>query len=503
MGLNAIGLITTAQAATLIPAAPVMTLYQFNGPARMSYYALTPHGVGAAVGSLPQGTSVIPCLVVRNGQALTDDSGAPYVGFEIVVNPDEATPAATARFQRALAERKTRQVTNHHCSAQPTHVLRIRDLSVLERPPSFDPPGRGDPDRAARAATSRLDAIVRTFHNSPECAQVNRHLVGRRAALATAWDRFIANHAGQWEKTTVARAKHLDYTLRTALYEGHLGRGCNAYGACERNVIVLSIRNRAVGQCSSRQGCQFPGDFQGVTSNPRQYNIWDAYLTQISGLTSCYLRTDLAEQPAPQRLQAMYTQTVGAAEKILYGSSAELLELFPGNDLDDLTALRHYYHPPAMGKCFPTERRLEYITGAVAERGGNFALIANLRVHVDTAVSGGYRFREARTTTDAGGNDRIQLIDRYPGFVLDERKVELSSGGAARRCTPYGVSTSCQFDEIGRYRTTPSWLTAGKPLALTCRIQTRGRSCTDSPRQQRVTVGGACDIDMMPMTRVP
>jgi len=33
--------------------------------------------------------------------------------------------------------------------------------------------------------------------------------------------------------------------MRTAIYEGHLDRGCNAYGACERNIIALSIRNRA------------------------------------------------------------------------------------------------------------------------------------------------------------------------------------------------------------------------------------------------------------------
>ncbi len=54
--------------------------------------------------------------------------------------------------------------------------------------------------------------------------------------------------------------------MRTALYEGHIGRGCTAYGACERNIVALSIRNRALRPVPSRQGCRFPGDFQGVSS---------------------------------------------------------------------------------------------------------------------------------------------------------------------------------------------------------------------------------------------
>jgi hypothetical protein len=482
-----------------IPAAPVMTLYKFNGPLEVPYYSIGANGPGPRAGSLTQGTSVIPCLVVRNGRALTDAKGTPYVGFEIVVDSSKARGQdATRTFERTLDQRKTMRVQNHHCDPKVRHVLNVRDLYVLEKSPFFDPPGRGDEKAAAREATGTLDEIVRTFHNSRDCAGVNDRLPGRRDRLASAWERFIDKHGGRWDKTTLARAKHLDYTMRTAIYEGHLDRGCSAYGACERNVVALSIRNRAVGQCLTRQGCRFPGDFQGVASDVSQYNIWDAYLTQISGLTACYLRTDLANKDFYDRVQAMYSQNVGDVERILYGSESDLRDIFPGTPMAEVTELRHYYHPPAMGKCFPQQDRIEYMSGAVAANGSDHALIANTRIQVGDRIGSGYRFKEMRFDQEDWG-DAIRIEDNYPGFVVDGRKVRLTGGGG---CTPYGVSSGCRFSNIGRWRKTPSWLTAGKPLALTCSIQERGESCRGGGREQRVTVGGACDVDMLPVSRV-
>ncbi len=146
-------------------------------------------------------------------------------------------------------------------------------------------------------------------------------------------------------------------------------RGCNAYGACERNIVALSIRNRALERCFSREGCASRGDFVGVASTVSQYNIWDEYLTQISGLTACYLRNDLATDPKYAKLQAMYAQNVGDVQRILFGTDADLLELFPGVSLDDVKRTAHYYHAPAMGKCFPQLEGVEYMTGAVATQG--------------------------------------------------------------------------------------------------------------------------------------
>ncbi len=98
-----------------IPATPVMTLYKFNGKRDLPYYeieSLRERGPSSPAGTLAQGISLIPCLVIRVGQALTDEKGMPYVGFRIVVDPRKATPAATGSFKRAFAQRKSMRVAN-------------------------------------------------------------------------------------------------------------------------------------------------------------------------------------------------------------------------------------------------------------------------------------------------------------------------------------------------------------------------------------------------------
>ena len=497
----------SAPALAQIPATPVMTLYRFNGPLRMPYYdadAFARRGTKAKpAGYLTQGTSLIPCLVLRKGKPLTDARGTPYIGWEkIVVDAARAGPKSTERFRRALKRRKGLRVKNHHCPTRVKHVINVRNFYALKKAPFFDPPSASS--RVSKAV-STLDRLVREFHESSYCARANRTLTGRRAALQKAWDRYIAARKQSIPLNTLARAKHLDYALRTALFEGHLGRGCNAYGACERNIVALSIRNRAKGQCLKRHGCRFPGDFQGVASKPSQYNIWDEYLTQISGLTACFLRKGLDSAHNRHngeyydRLQRMYAQNVGDVERILYGSDEDLKEIFPSNRLSDLKALRHYYHAPAMGKCFPKHRRVEYMSGAVAHRGKDYALIANTRIQVGKSVGKDYRFREFRFT-EQEDRDQVRILDNYPGFLVDGRKVRLRS---ARSCPPYGIPRGCQFSHIGRYRKTPSWLKQGKPLALKCHLQDRGKSCKAAPRTKTVWVGGTCDTQMRPVAHVP
>jgi hypothetical protein len=504
--VSAVLLGAASGALAAIPATPVMTLYQFNGNLEVPYYSadtFARRGASSAAGRLTQGTSVIPCLVIRDGRPLTDGSGTPYVGFEVVVDPRKADRSDTDRFKRTVAERKGLRVPNHHCGSGVKHVINVRNLYALEKAPFFDPPRSGR-KAGQSSGGSELDGIVRAFHESGQCERASRRLVGRRGALARAWDDFMAEHKGRWPKETLARAKHLDYTMRTALYEGHLDRGCSAYGACERNTIALSIRNRARGQCLSRQGCRFPGDFQGVSSSVSQYNIWDEFLTQISGLTACFLRADLGSGGNPKsgayydKLQAMYTQNVGEVERILYGSDAQLTDIFPGSSLADLLGLRHYYHAPAMGKCFPGYNRVEYMSGAVARKGGDFALIANTRIQVDDKVGDGYRFREFLFTEEADG-DRVQIEDSYPGFVVDARKVSLRSPSG---CVPWGIPRGCPSRDVGRYRKVPPWLKAGKPLELTCRIQDRGAACDSRPSTRTASVGGRCDKEMRPVTGV-
>jgi hypothetical protein len=493
-------MLVAAAPARGIPATPLMTVYQFNGGVDVPVYdadRVLRDGPVAPVGTLAQGTALIPCLVLRGGQPLTDHDGTPYVGFELVVDARRAGADAEARKSAVAEQRKTLQVANHHCPAGTAQVIDVRKLIVSASLPRFDPP-RPDTMAAPLGATD-ADTIVRAFHASPQCAAVNDALLGRGAALQRAWSAFADAHRDDWPAAALARARKLDVVMRTALYEGHVGRGCSAYGACEREAIALSIRNRAVERCLAQQGCRSAGDFEGVASAVAQYNIWDEYLTQTTGLTSCFLRPDLTGVDRYAKLQAMYAQSVGDIERILFGDDAVRAALFPSNSDSELTRLRNYYHPPAMGQCFPQDPRIEYVSGAVAQRGDAFALIANTRVRVDEPVGRNYRFRQV--VVDAQPTrDVVELSDRYPGFVIDGRKIELKP---ATHCTPYGVSPACRFAEIGRYRKTPSWLSDGDAVALTCRIRARGEACVGEPVPEAVTVGGACDPAMQLIAGVP
>jgi hypothetical protein len=503
--LPALVLMASSQAMADIPATELMTVYKFNGPLEIPYFgveAFQRSGTAAPAGTLTQGSSVVPCLVIRSGRPLTDRNGTPFVGFEVVVDARRATGESTEQFRTAMAARRSITAPNHHCGEGVAYVLDARNLYALDKPPKFDPPVADAPaadpaDPAAPEAASESDQIVRTFHNSVQCADANRELVGRRAALQQGWSRFSAENANRWSPDALGRARQLDFAMRTAIFEGHLDRGCNAYGSCERNIIALSIRNRAREACRSGQGCGFIGDFEGVAANVSQYNIWDEYLTQVSGLTSCYLRRDLAANEA--KLAAIYGHTVADVERILFGDDSDLKAIFPRSSLGDLKALRHYYHPPAMGKCFPDYPQVEFIAGAVAGNGENFALLANTRIEVAEKAEGGYLFRDV-VVRDEGGRDALQVLDLYRGFVIDGRKVTLRGPAG---CLPYGIPRGCRFDSVGRHRKVPGWLNSGDALEIHCSVPDRGEQCLRGPgAPDVVSVGGTCDTEMRPVAGV-
>ena len=509
--------LSAAQAFGAIPAAPLMTLYQFNGPAQTPYYAIDTFqrsGTAVPAGSLAQGSSVVPCLVIRNGQPLTDSSGTPFVGFEVIVDASRATPESTELFRTVSAARRDMTVGNHHCDTSVAYVIDSRNLYALNKPPVFEPPvmasAEGEVDDTRYSSES--DQIIRAFHNSPQCAAVNAELVGRRPALQQGWTQFAAANAGRWSSAALSRARHLDFTMRTTIFEAHLERGCNAYGTCERNIIALSIRNRAREACKPSQGCSYAGDFEGVASKVTQYNIWDEYLTQISGLTACYLRRDLAKMPVAasgadqagiekyKKYHAIYTHNLPDIERVLFGDDRDLTAVFPGSLLADLKTLRHYYHAPAMGKCFPEQPRVEYMTAAFARDGDNFVMLVNTRIEVGQKSGEGYLFRDVSVEED-DERDTLVMSDRYRGFVVDGRKVTLR---AAADCLPYGIPRSCRVESVGRYRKVPGWLSAGNALEIHCNVPARDEQCLSEPGPViQVSVGAACDTQMRPVGRVP
>ncbi len=508
--------------ATMVPATEVMSLYKFNGDLKIPYFSVSSFqksGPQKAAGYLSQGTSLIPCVVIKNGKPLTTTRGTPYVGFEVMVEPSSYDGEDVDRLNQVAAQRLELKVKNHHCPATTKFVIDSRRLIHRSTapfslpPPNTAPKSAHVPPASSSTATgtlsaqapkiapivqSPLDAIVHAFHASEQCEQHTSPAIHRRAGLKKAWTEFTKVNQTRWPKKEIRLARHLDFVVRTALYEGHLGRGCSAYGGCERNTIALSIRNRAKGQCIKRQGCAYPGDFEGVASSVSQYNIWDEYLTQISGLATCFLRPDLASVPKLARIQSMYRQSIGDIERILYGGNGDLLNVFEDNPLKKILKLRHYYHPPAMGKCFPNQERIEYISGAVAKSGKNHILLINQRIRVDAEKKSGYLFRDFELDA-AEKADNITLPKNYPGFLMDKRKIAL---GKSSGCAPYGVSSGCDFKVNGRFRKPAFWLKDGEALKLKCSIKAAGKSCEEPIKVTQVAVGGKCDVDMQPVSGV-
>ncbi|MEN6374415.1 MAG: hypothetical protein ABFD75_06480 [Smithella sp.] len=486
-----------------VPAAPVLTLYEFNGPLEVPYYNIDTFrrkGTSLPAGYLAMGSSVIPCVVVKDNRPLTDKNGAPFVGFQIVVDAGSAPPDSANILRKTFRERQSMKVSNHHCDGSVANVIDLRKLYPLQQVPFFDPPMPAAINKNGNPGQSNLDGIVRIFHNSSSCGTVDRKLMRRRMSLEKAWEQFIRDNTGRFSADDLEKAKHLDYTMRTAIFEGHLDRGCNAYGGCERNIIALTIRNRGKEHCSKRQGCLGQGDFKSVATKVSQYNIWDEYLTQITGITSCFLRNDLANTADNDyiRLRRRYEQSVSDVESILFGGDADLQRIFPGVELKDLKMLRHYYHPPAMGKCFPQYDGVKYVTGAVAGKKNEYILIANRRIRIDRQAGNGYFFRDfiVRPTDE---KDEVQIVDNYPGFVVDGRRV---NSLRSSRCVPYGIPEACSGGEVGRYRRMPPWYRSGKSVGVTCQVNDWGESCQNGASLKSVKVGSPCDTKMRLITGV-
>jgi len=183
--------------------------------------------------------------------------------------------------------------------------------------------------------------------------------------LQQGWSRFGAENATRWSSEALGRRgsstsrcgrpSSRDTSTADAM------RTVLASATSSRCPSVIGRANRA----ASGQGCVSSATSKAWRRMFRSYNIWDEYLTQVT-------RPDLL-LPAPrhrrQRRQARRHPCAPRSpmsSAILFGDDRDLEAVFPRSSLGNLKALRHYYHPPAMGKCFPDYPQVEFMAG----RGG-------------------------------------------------------------------------------------------------------------------------------------
>ncbi len=550
-----------AQAADGLPAPPVMSVYKWAAALKLPVYSVDRLPVGGTkpkpAGYIVQGTKVLPCVVKRGGQPIPNARARPFVGYEVLyeeTDTDRLDRQALARHQAALPSRLTAlrtRVDKLAKTVQPSHdcprgysgpVINARWLLKIDRaPPAFREPAQDTPDSradtSARVHSSRQGSgtvreLANIFHDSQYCSAVNQHVHGRRARMLAQWDNFVklVGTTNPGLEPSARLAAHADVVARTATFEGDLAHGCSAHGLCEIDLITLSVKNRAEhARCANgdRQfGCRFQGDYARVAASVTQYNIWDRLFTMKDSITSCYLRRDLQPgasagrvwrdhygQPSDdagaryQKEQARFTAAFERAELILSTPRRSLTRLFAADDKRDILELLHYYHPPAMGKCFPQEPRQEYMSGAYIKRGDAFFLLLGERSLIgrsrrDPVLGAAYELSLARLGADASGLERVLLTTPMPGVLVASSRVAF---GTPKRCTAYGVEPNCSFDKVRRYRRTPPWLSSGRAARVTCKSVPNGpKTCaTPATGGHSVTLGGRCSIDFMPMSRVP
>ncbi len=456
--------------------------------------------------SLEVGSILATCIPLRKGQPILDKDGLPFLGYRILFDPRQASAKSSSLINEELHHIMAQKVLNHHCAASQLDVVQAKNLigravapwlqPVTKAIPNIQPPGRERPPSEKVGSLSKHDLLIREFHQSDECLNANKDTRNRRENLEEAWYRFIAKMTGRWSKSDLMESHHLDTTIRTAIFESNLKQACSHFGLCERNIIALTIRNRAVEKCDQRKGCRYHGDFHGVSSLPSQYHIWNESYTQSGELTSCFLRAGAAGNT---RIRQVYLRSISDIDQILFAGDEGLMAVFPGTSLSELKRVQHYYHPLGMGKCFPDRPNARLISMALIRNGGDHALIVGQYVNLDDANPLGRTFKVLNVTTTPDGFDRIETKDSYPGFRLDPA---IAPKPELERCKPYGAPPGCTWGKVGCFRRLPSWATDGQPIKIQCRSTATDENCQGASRTIDLVIGGPCDRRIQPIMGV-
>lgn len=452
------------------------------------------------IGRLERHQALRPKIILRDGKPLTHN-GAIHIGFDL----EDGGKA-------------------------PLGVVAIKDLTVVKPLHVSEPERIKIEPELMRALTAQLDQLskgafckashyanktemdlLEEFHNT-HCPEINRDGKGNRSELLLqTWDRFIEEKGKVSAKARelAAKAKELDIVTRTALYESSYDLGCTAKGTCEKDLVILSIKNRAESsKCDKGNrlfNCGFRKDYIGVATSPSQYNVWMESFALVTHVTGCFLRRDLQANANPkatwktpkgeidkekeegfQKRIVMYKDTLLRTKKILGANDTELQEIF-GNG-PDVRKILYYYHPGSMEKCNPkTYARSAWVEAAYAKVGSAYTLVRRERIMPGLQRDGILAFEVYNIDGDP--------TSLYPNVVLNEKDVDFTHGYA---CVPQGIRENCSTPSGQTiYRKAPKWsLEPSQEYAsIQCpQAQDRGLDCNPTVAQRSpVRFSGACD----------
>ncbi len=373
--------------------------------------------------------------------------------------------------------------------------------------------------------------MVRLFHETT-CNNL-RMSNSTRADLIKKWEQFIFNvKAKSGDAGRLAEeAMRVDLATRTVLYESHPSWMGQDMGQCEWDVIALTLRNRA-DLCKKHYGCRFKGDVVGVATSPSQYNIWRDGDANGTFIGSCFLRPDLRdgeylnleddEKAFFRRRVIAFENAVKRTHQILSVSEYELRDQFDVLSYDGnsdptpemksrgLRGLRHYFHPEAMGQCYPSHYKdTRWVTAAYVEHRytsedgtpqSNYSLIRRRRVLPQSQVGDSWSFFAAEIFEERNRNREMTYAwneNTYGNGVLPA-SVVFKYPNDSNQCTYRGTHPECSVGETHEDHTyrkmKQSWFNpkhGGKSISIQCRIP---KSCSESdcPR-----FNGRCDSRMI------
>lgn len=347
------------------------------------------------------------------------------------------------------------------------------------------------------------------------------------AALMNEWNAFVAEQKTPADQATAKRAREIDLVSRTVLFEAHnLGildgedsSACRNPGSCpisscERDIIALSVRNRGMNpSCStghSYLGCKFLGDFQGVATQPAQYNIWFPTYTHPY-IASCFLKPGLdtghyegrpasSEEDYKNRLLE-FKLTLNNVSKVLYAPSLGDLFTYKEMNADNVASasaaigsFQSYYHPQAMPGCLKDHMKDAYSTGISyvekpAQKGKDYDIVFNQTIIPDP---------RALSSSDPSFTFQVEVRLSNTDIVL--QNLEGSSDWEIERsrtsqittrneCATMGLPHSCPAVANSHDFIAPYWsfISDARNAVLGCKVPNTS---------QDIEIGGNCDARM-------